>query len=117
MKRPLTTITSLVFVALLGLGVIMVAPFFKDPRFEVVNQSQHVVHVSAYWRDQKRELGPITPSSIYEFSVNDEAAMKFSCRFPDGRVIDSEEVYFTGGTGVIATITEKGIELKYEHEK
>ena len=48
--------------------------------------------------------------------VNDEAAIKFMGHFPDGREINSEEIYFTGGTGVVATITEKGIEVKYEHE-
>ena len=116
MKKPLTIIPGLALVVLLGLGVSMVAPFLKDPRFEIINQSQHVVYVSAYWGDKIKDLGPIQPSSTYEFNVSDEAAMKFTGRYSDGRVIDSEEIYFTGGTGVIATIIEKAIEVKYDHE-
>jgi len=116
MKKPLTIILGLILVALVGLGVSMVAPFLKDPRFEIVNQSQHVVYVSAYWRNQSKELGPIQPSSTYVFRVSDEAAMKFMGRYPGGHEFYSEEIYFTGGTGVVAIIKEKGIEVKYDHE-
>ncbi len=94
----------------------MMAQLLKDPQFEVVNQSQQVVNVSAYWRNKSRELGPIQPSATYVFGLNDEAAMKFTGRFPGGREINSEENYFTGGTGVVATITDKDIEVKYDHE-
>jgi len=116
MKNPLTRILGLVVVVSVGFGVYVVAPFLKDPQFEIINQSQQVVYVSAYWRDKSKELGPIQPSTTYVFSVSDEAAMKFTGRYPDGREIHSEEIYFTGGTGVVATITETGIKLKYDHE-
>ena len=116
MKKSIAIILGLVLVGLVGFGVAMVAPFLKDPRFEVVNQSQHVVYVSAYWRDYSIELGPIQPSSSIKFNVNDEAAMKFAGRYVDGREIVSEEIYFTGGLDVKATITEKSIEVKYDHE-
>lgn len=116
MKKPLTSILSLLLVVSVGFVAYTVAPFLKDPQFEVINQSKHVVHVFAYWRNKNRELGAIQPSTTYVFSVNDEAAMKFTGRFPDGREINSEEIYFTSGTGVVATITEKGIQVKYDHE-
>ncbi len=94
----------------------MIAPLFEEPRFEVINRSEHVVHVSAYWRNEKKDLGIIQPSSSLEFSLSDEAAMTFSARYPDGRAIDSEEIYFTGGTRIIATITETSFNVKYDHE-
>jgi len=50
------------------------------------------------------------------FRVSDEAAMKFMGRYPGGHEFYSEEIYFTGGTGVVAIIKEKGIEVKYDHE-
>ena len=116
MKKPLTIAVSIVLATLIGIAIVLVSPYLKDPSFKVVNQTKHVVFVSAYWRNKVRELGPIQPSSTYEFSVKDEAAMKFTGRLPDGREIDSEEIYFTGGTGVVATITESEIEVKYDHE-
>ncbi len=115
MKNPLAGITSIVLVVSVGFLAYMVAPFLKDPQFEVVNQSQQVVHVIAHWRNKNRELGAIQPSTTYVFRINDEAAMKFMGRFPDGREINSDEIYFTGGTGVVATITEKGIQVRYDH--
>jgi len=116
MKKSLTIVLSLVFVVFVGFGAYMMVPFLKDPRFEVINQSHQVVDVTAYWRNKNRGLGPIQPLNTHVFSVNDEAAMKFIGRFPDGREINSEEIYFTGGTGVVVTITEKGIEVKYDYE-
>ena len=92
MKKPLTIILGLALVALVGFGVAMVAPFLIDPTFEVVNQSQQMVYVSAYWRNESKELGPIQPLSSYKFKVNDEAAMKFSGRYPDGQELESKEV-------------------------
>jgi len=116
MKKLPITIPSLVFVALIGIGVNQVAPLLKDPRFEIINQSQHVVYVSEYWRSEFRDLGAIQPSSIYVFNVDDEASMKFTGRFPDGREVVSKEIYFAGGTGIIAIITENGINVKYDFE-
>jgi len=116
MKKPLTGILSLLLVVLMGFGFYMAAPLLKNPQFEVINQSQQVVHVFAYWRDKNRVLGPVQPSATKVFSVKDEAAMRFTGRFPDGREINSEEIYFTNGTRVVATITENGIQLKYDHE-
>jgi hypothetical protein len=116
MKKKLIIVLSLAFVALVGFGVAIVAPYLGGPTFEVVNQSHQVVYVSAYWRDKHKDIGPIQPSSSNMFKVNDEAAMKFTGRYPDGRILESKEIYFTGGTGVVATITEKGIEVKYDHE-
>lgn len=116
MKKPLTIVLGVALVALVSFGVAMVVPFLKAPTFEVVNQSQQVVYVYAYWLNKRKELGPIQPSSSYKFNVTGEAAMKFTRRYPDGQEIESKEIYFTGGIGVIATITEKGIEVKYDHE-
>lgn len=116
MKKPFAIIRGLVLVGGAGLGLTVVAPFLMGAEFEVVNESRHVVRVSAYWRDQSKEIGPVPPSSSVKFNVNDEAAMEFSGRFPDGREAVTEQIYFTGGVGVIATVTETGFEVKYDHE-
>ena len=42
--------------------------------------------------------------------------MKFIGRYAGGREINSKEIYFTGGNGVLAAITETSIEVKYDHE-
>ena len=116
MKKT-SNILAIGFVVLAIVCISMFAQVLKDPSFEVVNRSQHVVNVSAYWRNRSKELGLIHPSSSYKFSVSDEAAMKFKARYPDGRDITSEEIYFTGGLGgVVAIITDQNIEVKYDHE-
>jgi len=116
MKKPHKIILSVVLVALIGIGAMLIAPNFMNPQFEIVNESPHVAFLSAYWRHESREIGAIQPSSSYRFTVNGEAAMKFVGRLPDGPEIESEEIYFTGGTGVVATITESSIEVSYDFE-
>ncbi|MET0014791.1 MAG: hypothetical protein ABW088_14165 [Sedimenticola sp.] len=101
---------------LVGFGATMLAPFLTDPRFEIVNKSQTAVYVTAYWKDKSMEFGLIQPSVTFEFSVDDEASMKFLGRYPNGREIHSEEIYFTSGTGVVVVITEQSIKLKYDHD-
>ena len=117
MKKLSAILSGLVLVGAVGFGIAMLAPFAKSPEFEVVNQSQDVVQVSVFWHEQSKTLGAIQPSSRLVFNVDDEAALKFLGRYPDGRELVSEEIYFTGGTRVIATITEKRIKVEYEHDK
>jgi hypothetical protein len=107
---------SLVILLLIGVGISL-APLLKDPSFKIMNQSQHIVQVSAHWRGESRELGAIQPSSTYLLTLDDEAAMKFTAHYPDGRNVDSEEIYFTGGTIIIATITENEIKVKHDFDK
>jgi len=107
---------SLVILVLIGIGISL-APLLKDPSFKIMNQSQYIVQVSAHWRSESRELGAIQPSSTYLLTVDDEAAMKFTVRYPDGRVVDSKEIYFTSGTMVIATITENGIKVQHNFDE
>lgn len=116
MKQPVKIATVVVLVVVVAVGAMLIAPIFSNPQFEIVNESPHVVFLSAYWRHESREIGAIQPSSAYRFTVQDEAAMKFVGRFPGGREIESEEIYFTGGTGVVATVTEGSIAVRYDFE-
>ncbi len=107
------TVVALVFFA--GLAV-LVAPTFFDPQFEIRNQSEQSVSVVAEWRDDERVFRDIEPASTLEFSVEDEAGMAFRVRYPDGREDESEPIYFSRGITVIATITDAGIQVRYDHE-
>ena len=107
------TVAVAVFFAVL---VILAVPSFFDPAFEVVNTTTQPVFVVAEWRNEEKELGNIAPMSSYEFSVNDEAAMKFRARYPRGAETESEPIYFTSGVQVIATITSDAIKVRYDHE-
>ncbi len=114
--RKKTAIIGLSGVAL----AIAVAAFFAaeclHARFHIINASPHGVTVTAYWRDREEPIGLIRPSSRHTFRVSDEAAMRFSVRFPDDRAIESREIYFTGGTDVIVTISVRDVSLRYDFE-
>ena len=116
MKKPLLITLGIVTCLFIGAAVILIAPHLKGPHFKIVNQSSYVVVVSAFWREKEKHIGAIQPSSNYSFSVSDEAAMKFSVHYPTGRKVESAEIYFTGGTVVIAIISDSGIEVKYDFE-
>ena len=115
LRRFYNILNAVALVFFAGLAV-LVAPSFFDPQFEIRNQSGETVSVVAAWRDNERVFADIAPSSRVEFSVEDEAGMAFRVRYPDGREIASEPVYFTRGTTVIATIAEEGVQVRYDHD-
>ena len=110
--KTLTAASLLFFLALL----IFAIPSFFDPGFEVVNNSSETVFVIAAWRNHQKDVGEILPGASHQFSVDDEAAMTFVVRFSSGKEIESEPLYFTRGTKIIATITGDGIAVRYDFE-
>lgn len=108
----LTAAAVLFFAAL----VILAAPSFYDPEFEVVNNSSEAVSIVAAWRYKEKQIGSIESMSSHRFSVNDEAAMKFKVRYASGKEIDTEPMYFTSGIKVIVIISSDGIDVRYDHE-
>ena len=108
----LTVAAVLFFVGL----VILAVPSFFDPVFEVVNESPEPVSVVAEWQKEKKAIGIVGPMSSYVFSVNAEAAMMFRVSYSGGREAESEPIYFTSGTRVIATISSEKVEVRYDHE-
>ncbi|MCW5586868.1 MAG: hypothetical protein KIS75_12105 [Chromatiales bacterium] len=111
-SKALTAASILFFLAL----VIFAIPSFFDPEFEVINRSSETVSVVAAWRGSERDIGEILQQSSHRFSVDDEAAMTFVVRFSSGKEIESEPLYFTRGTKIIATITGDGIAVRYDFE-
>ncbi len=100
---------------LLGLAFLVYwgTPFFATPKFSVVNGSDKPVQVVAYWRNESKGLGTLSPSQKVEFVVNAEAAMSFKAKFANGKELASDEIYFTSGTSVEANISESAIKLEY----
>ena len=96
--------------------VILAAPSFFDPTFEIVNKSTTPVFVVAEWLNKEKTVGNLEPASTYEFSLSNEAAMTFRVSYSGGREIESEPIYFTRGTKVIATITIDAVKVIYDHE-
>lgn len=105
-------------IALVGLVVlaISVIPSFFNPEFEVINDASAPVLVTAVWRNNEIELSNILPGAAKKFAVNDEAALVFRVSYAQGRVIESEPIYFSSRTKVIATISNEGIEVRYDFE-
>ena len=93
--------------------VLLAIPHFLDPAFEVVNETTQPVFVVAEWAYGEKEIGNIGPMSSYGFTVSGEAGMTFRVRYPDGAEAESEEIYFTRGTRVIATIKADAIDVRY----
>ncbi len=107
-------VLGIVILMLIGAGVVLIAPWFRDPTFVVANETSQDVNVTAYWQNEVKQIGIIQPSALYTFTVDDEAAMKISVRYANGRMLDSSEFYFTSGTVVLVTISESGIDIHYE---
>lgn len=105
-------------IALVGLVVlaISVSPSFFNPEFEVINDASETVAATAVWRNNEKELGNIPPGAAKNFAVNDEGEMVFRVSYAKGRVIESEPIYFSSGTTVIATISREGVQVRYDFE-
>ncbi|MDX9688805.1 hypothetical protein [Halopseudomonas formosensis] len=99
---------------ILGIGalVYLVAPYVATPKFIVKNEASVPVKVTAHWRDKIKELGELSPGTMIEFEVTDEAAMEFKAIYPNGRVASSfPAVYFTSGVVTNAVVTDSSIEV------
>jgi len=107
-------VTSVLF---LGVLLILAAPSFFSPEFEVKNESPGAVSVTAAWRNSSKEIGEIESMSSMNFTINDEAAIIFMVKYDDGKIVESEELYFTSGSKVIATISSNGVEVRYDSDK
>lgn len=117
MRISKRTLSGLTLAAVIGVAVALLMHLFRDAEFLIANETPYPVSVVAAWRNQIDDLGAIPPSTTYRFSLRDEAAMTFTAQYPDGRQMESEEIYFTAGTGVVATITESGIQVRYDFER
>ena len=111
--RLMLDITALVVIAAI---VAVIAYSFRDAEFEIINETGEAVFVVAFWADQRADIGSVAPGATRSFSVGAEAAMKFRVRYPDGREVATEEIYFTGGTRVLVRISGHGVTLRYDFE-
>jgi hypothetical protein len=110
--NALTVASALFLLALIVLAI----PSFMDPEIEVVNDSPETVAVVASWRNHEKRLDGIQPGASREFTVDDEAAIRFRVRYAGGREIESEPLYFTKGIRVIAEVSDAGVAVRYDHE-
>ena len=104
-------ITAVLFFILLA---VMFLPSVFNPGFVVNNTTSRPVMVTALWREQSRDLGEIEAAASHRFNVSDEAAMTFRVTYPDGRILESNPIYFSNGLTVVATITEDAVKVDYD---
>lgn len=116
MKKPHWITATLILLTIAAVGIAWIAPFLYPARFELHNRSRQAVQITASWHAKTISIDLLQPSSTSRFCVNDEAAMVFTARFPDGRKMISREIYFSGGMNVRATITDQDIQLRYGFE-
>lgn len=109
-------VLAIVVFVLIGAAVVYIALYPRTPRFVVMNATSQEVHVTALWRNETKHIGIMQPSAQYTFTVQDEAGMRFAVRYANGRVVESTGIYFTSGTVVLATISESGIDVRYDEE-
>lgn len=102
----LLTVAASVFLAA---AVVVAIPSFAKPKFEIVNASSETVSVVATWRNEKIEFLDIPAMSSREFGIDDETGITFEVRYASGTVRESDTIYFTQGTKIIATITDSGV--------
>ena len=112
MIKKLSIGIAAIFIIGIATLAYIVAPYVATPKFIVKNETSSSVQVSAYWREESRDLGQLSAGSVLEFEVNDEAAMEFKATFPNDKVLSSSPaVYFTSGTLTKAIIAESTIEV------
>jgi hypothetical protein len=69
------------------------------------------VHVTAIWRDKKKDLGKLQTGSTIVFEVNDEASMSFLISYEDGRSVNTTGVYFTSGVNLNLMIEDRSTDV------
>ncbi|BES73231.1 hypothetical protein RE428_42490 [Marinobacter nanhaiticus D15-8W] len=98
-----------------GIGLFVAERYLATPTFTVINQSDATIEASASWRENTKVLGRLPPGEDLTFRVNDEAGMRFSAVYPDGRIISSSHAtYFTNGMTVTATFTGSNVQVSAE---
>lgn len=103
-----------IFLTLILFGVIYFAtPLLSSPTFNIKNNTLEKVRVTAYWRNEEKDLGEIKPSSSFKFNVSDEAAMKFKVKYNNGKTLESKEIYFSSGLVINVNISSNSIEVNY----
>lgn len=115
--RLLTTIMkacATVAVVLIAGGAVLLVLLYWVPSFVVRNASGEDVTVHAHWRDQHKLIGTLAPEREIEFSLGDEAAMRFEVQYASGRVARSEPIELKSGVRVIATITDTRVQVAYD---
>ncbi|MEO5342884.1 MAG: hypothetical protein H7842_06025 [Gammaproteobacteria bacterium SHHR-1] len=108
---------NLVAIIFFGALVVFAVPSFFDAEIEVINNSPEVVMVVAEWRNSQKEIGPLDSNSSFQFSIDDEAAVKFKVNYASGKEFATEPLYFTSGIRVIANITSDGVKVSYDYER
>ena len=116
MIRRIFNILSIVVVVFFAALVILAVPSFPAPEFEILNNASGPDSVTAGWRDRKRQCDGIEPGAFCRFSVSDEAAMKFTVRYPDESEIETRPLYLTRGIKVLVTVSDDPVELRYDDE-
>ncbi|ASF17195.1 hypothetical protein K5M76_17080 [Shewanella xiamenensis] len=101
------------FLILGGVALVYLAALHvTTPRFIVKNEASVPVNVTAHWRDKIKDLGELSPDTIIEFEVTDEATMEFKALYSNGRITSSfPAVYFTSGIVTIAVVTDSSVEV------
>lgn len=105
------SIASLVVILVLFLLAI---PAFLDPMFEVRNKSSVSVTLQAFWRHETKTIGPIESGGSSGFSLDDEAGISFRVHYADGRVVDSEPIYFGRGIKVNVEVADDEVKAGYD---
>jgi hypothetical protein len=103
----ITVLIALAIIALLFIG----APYVATPTFRVENISAIPVLVTARWRERQKEIGEVKAGDIVLFELNDEAAMSFDIKYPNGKTESTTPMYFTSGTTIYVQINDKGIDV------
>lgn len=107
------------YLSITSLGVIFVLfllmmPAFLDPMFEVRNKSSLSITVQAFWRSETKTIGPIGPGGSSGFSLDDEAGISFRVRYADGRVVETEPIYFGSGIRVNVEVADGEVKTGYD---
>lgn len=104
-----------VLIAGAGVTIFIADSYLGTPKFVVINQSDLAIEARVYWREQSKDLGTLAPGGNRIFRVRDEAGMRFSAVYPDGRIVNSShETYFTNGMTVTAIFTTTTVEVSAE---
>lgn len=115
MKKVLGVVGLFVVILIIAFAVFV---HFNRPSFLIKNHTKkELTDVKVYWRDNVKKLPAIKAGQSLKMYIAAEAAAKFVVTFPDSKIIEGKDIYFTGGTKIIVDIYDGNIETKYDFDR
>ena len=114
------TSARVLFGALIVVIISTTYVFVRSPafgsRFEIMNDSEQDVTITAKFPDESRELGTILAEDKFSFTIRKQAAMILVVQYADGRKIETDSIYSTAGIPIVVSISNRSVDVQTDSD-